>query len=172
MERYLKFLLFACFVTQGSLFAQGKMGYANASYIISLLPETKVVETDLQSYEKQLKNRLKDKYEEFQAKGMDLQQNFERMTDLERADKQKDLQTLEESIIRFEQEANVSLQNKNEELMDPLLERVQNAIDAVAKRENYRYVFKSESLLYASETEDITSLVLKELNIMPPPTTE
>ncbi|MCY4419585.1 MAG: OmpH family outer membrane protein [Cytophagales bacterium] len=146
-----------------------KTGYTSVEYILSLLPESKSVEADLESYKKQLTARLDSKMEEFKRKGEDLQRNHQNMNDLERADKQEELQILQQSILKFQQESERSMAKKQEELLKPLFDKIQRAIDKVSEQYGYAYVFKAEALLYAKEGDDISNLILKELGITPPP---
>jgi outer membrane protein len=73
----------------------------------------------------------------------------------------------------------MSLQRKSGELLEPVFEKIQNAIDAVAKANGYTHVFNSGQpeaglniLLYARDEDNISDLVLKQLGITPPPAEE
>ncbi len=171
------FVLYVALCATNLLCAQNKpkptkMGYANANYILSLLPESKMMESDLKAYESQLKKRLDSKILEYRQKGEDLQNNYTDITELERSDKQQELVTMEQSIMKFQQEAETSMQKKQEELLEPVLDKVQAAIDAIAKRDQYRYIFKAEALLYATDAEDISDIVLRELGVQTPPSSK
>jgi outer membrane protein len=97
-----------------------------------------------------------------------------------RADKERELQGLQQSIQKFQQDAQVSLQRKSSELVSPVFKTIQDAIDKVAKDNGYTHIFNSGQpdvglniLLYARDEDDISNLVLKELGITPPaPTAE
>ncbi|NJM24237.1 MAG: OmpH family outer membrane protein [Bacteroidia bacterium] len=45
-----------------------KIGFADVDYIFSQMPESKQIDTELQSMQTQLKNNLETKAKEFQAK--------------------------------------------------------------------------------------------------------
>ena len=146
-----------------------KFGYTSVDYVLSLMPEMKAVEADFMAYKKQLESRLETKADEFKRKSEDLQRNYQTMNDLEKSDKQEELQMLQQSIYKFNQESQTSLEKKNKELLEPLFDKVQRAIDKVSEREGYAYVFKAESLLFAKDADDLSDLILKELGITPPP---
>ncbi len=155
------------------LMAQLKIGYTNADYILSLMPESKQIESDLKSYETQLQNQLQAKYTEFQTKAGDYQQNAATMIDAVRADKETELQNMQAEIQKFEQQAQASLSNKRNELVGPAYEKIGTAIEQVSKENNYTHVFSSGTpgfnvLLYAREEDNISNLVLKKLGIDPP----
>jgi len=155
------------------LMAQLKIGYTNADYILSLMPEAKQIESDLTSYETQLQNQLQAKYTEFQSKAADYQQNAADMIDAVRADKENELQNMQVEIQKFEQQAQASLTNKRNELIAPAYEKIGTAIEQIAKENGYSHIFSSGSpgfnvLLYAREEDNVSDLVLKKLGIDPP----
>ena len=142
-----------------------KTAYANEAFIMSVLPETKQVESNLRAYEQQLKNRLESKMSEFQSKNLEFQKNYEKMSDLERADMQEELATIQESFIKFQKDAETSIQEKQQKLLLPVLEKIQKAIDEIAAAGGYTYIFKADALLYAQNSEDISLSILKRLGI-------
>lgn len=155
------------------LMAQLKIGYTNADYILSLMPEAKQIESDLTAYETQLQNQLQSKYQEFQTKAATYQETAESMIDAVRADKEAELQNMQQEIQKFEQQAQNSLANKRNQLISPAYEKIGTAIEQVSLENGYTHVFSSGSpgvsvLLYAREEDNISDLVLKKLGIDPP----
>ena len=156
-----------------------KLGYTNLDYILGLLPEAKQVETDLQTYEKQLQTQLQGKYGEYEKKLKDYQEVTSKglMTDVIKEDKEKELMGMQTSIKEFEQTAQSSLQKKQVSLLEPVLAKVQKAIDAVGAENDYSYIFSTHAdyggsaiILYAkNKEENISDLVLKKLGVTPPP---
>lgn len=58
------------------------------------------------------------------------------------------------------------VQQKNDELMVPILDKVNESVAKIADREGFTVVFElSENILYASSELDITDLVIDELNL-------
>jgi len=157
-----------------------KIGYTNVEYILSMLPETKQIETDLQSYEKQLNAQLESKYQEYQRKLEEYQKGVSSglMPDAVKADKEKELLSLQQSIQDFEKSAQEDMQRKQMAMLEPVLEKIQVAIDKVAAANNFTYILSSHSdfggsaiILYAKnkEQDDISNLVLKEMGVTVPP---
>ena len=172
-SRTLFFAAVLCFFT-ASAFAQTlKIGYADANYILSLLPESKQVQSDLASHEKMLQSRLEAKYKDYQTKLAAYQQGAATMDEAIRKDKENELIGLQQSIQEFEGEAQNSIAKKQTDLLQPLFTKIGNAIEAVAKENNYDFIFSAgaqgvDVLLYAKEDKDATALVLKKLGIDPP----
>ena len=153
-----------------------KIGYTNAEYILSNMPEAKEIEAELKDYEKQLSTQLQSKSTDFDAKVQEYQRTGENMIPEVRADKERELQSLQQSIQKFQQDAQTSLQRKQGELLQPAFDKIQTAIDAVAKANNYTQIFNSGQpevglniLLYGRDEDNISDLVLKQLGIEPPP---
>ncbi len=150
-----------------------KIGYANAEYILTLLPEAKQIESDLKAYETQLQNQLQAKYQDFQQKATEYQQSAATMIDAVRADKEKELQDMQTQLQQFQQNAETSMLNKRNELLAPAVEKIGKAIKAVAEANGYSHVFSAGSpgvdvLLYANEESNLDNLILAHLGIDAP----
>ena len=147
-----------------------KIGYTNVDYILSKLPELKQIESELKTHEEQLGAQLQSKMKEFEEKYKVFVEGSETMDPVILSDKQTELQNLQASIQKFQQEAEQSLQAKQQELLDPAYKKIQSSIDAVAKENGYTHVFSNSSagapiLLYAQKQDDISNLVLAHLGI-------
>lgn len=169
-------LTLACVLVLSNIQAKDKplkIGYTNLDYILSLLPETKSIEADYKSFEKQVKNRLEAKVGEFQEKLQALEKGYETMTDPVRKQKETELLQLKSSLEQLQIESQESLANKNVELLKPVYEKIQQAIEVIAKENGYTHVFNAETgstsiLLYATEEYNVSDLVLKKLGITLP----
>lgn len=153
-----------------------KIGFTNADFILGNMPEAKQIESELKVHEQQLTAQLEAKSKDFQVKVEDFQRNAANMIPEVRADKERELQGMQQSIQKFQQDAQASLQRKSGELLQPAYDKIQVAIDAVAKANGYTHILNSGQpevglniILYASEEFNISDLVLKELGIEPPP---
>lgn len=167
-----RILLSTAFAIIGfGLMAQLKIGYTNVDYVLSLMPEAKQIESELAVQEKQLTAQLESKYKDYQTKLGDYQKNGASYTDVVRADKENELYNLQTSIQEFETNAQNSLINKRNQLLQPVYEKIGVAIEQIAEENGYSHVFNMSTLLYAKEEDNVTNLVLKKLGINPPPNT-
>ena len=153
--------------------AQLKIGYTNVEYVLSLMPEAKQIESELASYDKQLSTQLEAKYADYQTKVADYQQNAQTYTEIVRADKENEIVSLQTSIQEFEQNAQNSMLQKRNQLLQPAFEKIGTTIEQVSKENGYTYIFNmtvsgQSILLYAREEDNVTNLVLKKLGIDPP----
>lgn len=154
-----------------------KIGHADWEYIFSQMPEYKRIETELKAFEAQLQNQLKAKNQEFENK---YKAYVGLPTDTPEAikrDKESELSYLQEGIQKFQQEAQLSMQKKQTELINPVFTKVGKAIEEVALENDFSYIINpqvvggNDILLFANEKYNISNLVLKKLGItIPAPT--
>jgi outer membrane protein len=147
--------------------AQNKFGHINSDQLLLLMPETNVAKTELEKFNKELEGQLQEMYAEYQKKVTEFQQGGELMTEPVKQTKLNNIQDLEGRINEFQQTATQSLQEKEVELLTPVIEKAQNAINLVAKTNKFTYVFDSAkgTILFAEESQDITGLVKTELGL-------
>ncbi|GAB3722006.1 hypothetical protein GCM10027594_02610 [Hymenobacter agri] len=179
LVKIFRLTLAAALLTAGTLAATSaqaqaplKIGYTDVQYVLAQMPESKQIESELKTYNSQLEAQLKSKYAEYQTKGEAYQKAAGTMTDVVKADKEKELQGLQQSIQEFQQSAQQSLQQKQQVLLKPALDKLQKNIDLVADENGFTYVFNSDGggsplLLHAPKDGDISDLVLKKMGITP-----
>lgn len=153
-----------------------KIGFANTDYILSQMPEAKSVDSELRSFEKQLSSKINATMTGFQQQLQQYQQGAATMTEEARANKEQELSQLQQQIQQDQQEAQLKLQQKQAELLEPVFKKIQDAIDRVAKANNYTHILSPDVggnpvLLYVQNEEEanISDMVLKELGITPAP---
>ncbi len=148
-----------------------KIGYTSVEYVLSQMPESKQIESDLKAFSTQLENQLKSKYQEYQTKAEAYQKGGSTMTDVVKADKEKELTNLQQSIQEFQRSADQSLQQKQQTLLKPALDKLQKTIDQVANENGYTYVLNSDGaspvLLHGPKEGDISDLILKKMGVTP-----
>lgn len=153
-------------------FAQ-KAGHINLNDLLLLLPERKKAETDIQDFAKQLEGQMKTMRAEYENKVSEYQAKESAMTDPVKLDKQKEIANLEERIQNFQSTAQESLQQKQSELLEPMIEKCKKAIGEVAKEKGYNVVIDSSqgALLYSEPSDDLMNLVKKKLGVTEAPAT-
>jgi outer membrane protein len=153
-----------------------KIGFADWGYIMENMPETKAMQAELQTHGAQLENSMKAKQQDLQAKYDAFTKMPATTPDAIKLDKQRELQTLDENLQKFQTEAQTSMQKKQSDLMTPILAKIQKNIEIVAKENAYTFIINPDLggemtsiLLYADEKFDISDMVLKKMGITPPP---
>ena len=152
-----------------------KIGHADWEYIFSQLPEYKQIEVELNAYEVQLQNTLNAKAKELEVKLKAYQSLPAETPEAIKRDKASEITYLQETMQRFEQDAGASMQKKQAELVNPILEKIEKAIETVAHENGYAYIVNPRQMqgtafiLFADNKYDISVLVLKKLGAEPSP---
>lgn len=146
--------------------AQLKIGHVNFEEIMLALPERDSAqavlkkETDeLQSAYEELTvtyNRLYDEY----------QKGLPSYTAILKKAKEDELLDKQKRMAEFEQNASTTLQNRNTELLKPIIEKITQAIGRVATENGYTYILdisKGSVVFTSKESQNINSSVLKLL---------
>ncbi|WP_233555575.1 OmpH family outer membrane protein [Pontibacter oryzae] len=172
MMNKIKLLVVAFFLISFASFAQSndqplKIGYTNVEYILLQMPESKQIESQLKDHSTQLENQLKGKYAEYESKLQAYEKGAATMDKTIREDKEKELMNMNNSIQEFQRTAQMSLQQKEKSLVDPVIAKIDKAIKDVAKESGYTYVISNQALLAGPEDGDISPLVLKKLGVDP-----
>ena len=129
----IKTLIFSAFAillaTLGTVQAQNmKIGFTNVTYVVTLMPESKQVEADLKAYGQQLENQLRSKEQALQQKYKAYQQGGSTMSEAVRADMEREIRSMQEQLVQFQKDAEEELRAKEEKMLEPILEKVDNAI--------------------------------------------
>ncbi|MBC8464404.1 MAG: OmpH family outer membrane protein [Bacteroidetes bacterium] len=164
-----KVLLTICLVVAG-LFAaeaQNKLGYINSNELLTLMPESKAMQSELESFTKGLESQMMAMQAEGETKLAEYQQNEATMSDLVKQDKVRELESIQQRIVEFQQNAQQALGAKEQELLTPILDKARKAIEEVAKEGNYTYIFDASTgnILYADENENVLPLVKAKLGL-------
>lgn len=146
-----------------------KIAHLQLDSLIQLMPETKTAMEIAQNYLKDLEKQVASMKTEFDSKYQDYLQNEAAYSDLVKKTKQEELQTLNQRIQDFQQQAQQDYQKKYVELSKPIQDKAKKAVDAVAKEGGYKYVLDTSTgtVLYSEQGDDILMLVKKKLDSMP-----
>ncbi len=144
-----------------------KLAHVNRSQILQNMPEVQKAQKNLKSYSKELETQVQQLLKEYRNKTKNFQKNRKSMSVTERKDEQRALKSLEERIQKFRKDAQKQVSQKRSELLKPIMENINNAIQAIAKEKGYTYVFDASqgSVLYAEESRNITPLVKQRLDM-------
>ena len=148
-----------------------KFGYLNSAAILQEMPEVKQAEADLEVLQKQLQSRGETMLQEFQAKYQELERKNQQgeISPKELEEESQSLKADETKLAQFEQDMQRQVLERRDALLQPILDRVNVAIEEVAKEEGYTYIFDASPgtgiLLYADESTDIVEKVKAKLGM-------
>ncbi|WP_199269175.1 OmpH family outer membrane protein [Polaribacter sp. L3A8] len=154
--------------------AQSKVGTVDSEYILSLMPETKIVLERSQNYGAKLDSSFNIKVKTYQTKVDAFKKNEKTLGELAKQGAYKELAELEADIKKYQQNGNKLMQLKQDELMRPLYKKLSEAITTVSKAGKYTQILtvSGNDFAYIDNNFDITKLVLNNLGIVMPTETE
>ena len=163
------FFVFALSFLSLSLFAQ-KVGHVNTGLLLEGMSEVKAANSQMEAYQKQLVTKgqkmVEDLQTEYNAFVAEVQKQT--MAPKIQQEKQAALQAKQQKIQQYEQEVQNQIGKKREELLKPILTRVDQAIKEVGKEGGYLFIFDvsiPNTILFADEPLDVTSLVKTKLGV-------
>lgn len=172
MKNFLRVLfILVLFSAFGTLNAQQqkkiKLGHIDSGELLSLMPGKDSAQVKLQEYATNLGQQLKTMQTELETKEQDYRENEKTWSELIRSTKYKELIDLSNRIEAFQTSAQEDLQNKEQELLQPIIDKAKKAIELVAAENGYTYILDTSYgiVLYFEPTEDILPLVKKKLNL-------
>lgn len=164
-------VLMAAFLLFANAVDAQKFGYVNSAAILVEMPEMKQMQSSLEAFQKVKQKEGEAKVAAFEQKRLAAAQKKERgeMTPLEEKTVTEELQTMQEEIYQFGATTEQEIAEKQQKEMQPILDKVNDAIQAVAKDGGFQYIFDEQSgvILYADETSNVTELVKTKLGIAP-----
>lgn len=164
-------LLVALLMGAVSLNAQAppKYGHMNLGNLLESMSETKAANERLKVFADSLTAIDEKMTKAFQEAYAKLEQEYNKgeLTPVQTQQRQAELQKQQEDIQKFEQQAQQSLNAKRDELLKPILTRVEDAVKAVATENGYLMIFDTSSgaFLFAAEADDVAPLVKKKLGM-------
>jgi outer membrane protein len=145
------------------MFAQ-KFGRVNTQTIMQALPDVSKANGELQALQKQYENDLKAMQDELQRKNDEYQKTQSTMNATKKQETETELQNMYQKIQQTYQDNQQALQKKSNELMEPIVTKVRNAIQAVGKAGAYTYIFEEGAAVYAGDNvKDVTAEVQAKL---------
>jgi len=169
MKKLLKVVLVAvCIVVAGNFAkAQTKIGYINFDQVIQVMPETKTLQGQLETYSKQFQDQYTAMTTEYQSKGQAYEAQRATMTDAVRSAKESELQDFQKRIQAFQTDAQQKVSAKTNELSKPLFDKVRGIVAQIAKEKGYTYVINSAQtdLIVSPPGDDLMAEVKAKLGI-------
>ncbi len=170
MKRVFKvlFLGVALFVMSGMAQAQVKIAHVNTADVLDAMPEKVTAEKALEKYYGELQSQLETMAKEYQTKMQDYEANQATMSNLVKQSKEKEIIDIQNRIQQFQANAEGEFENKRAELLKPILDKIQNAINAVGKDKGYTYILDmaTGTMVYVgTDAVDCTKDVKAKLGI-------
>jgi len=164
-------LLLLLFVGSSTALGQLKIGYMNSQEALSQMPERSSVQQQLNTFIQQKRQELQQRTAAFQDSVAAYQQNQASMSQSQIQQEEQKLTEMENSTRQFQQSIQQQVQQRRASLLQPLYDRMNQAIATVAENQGLDFVLneatsRGEQVVYYSESErlDITEEVLEQIN--------
>jgi outer membrane protein len=145
-----------------------KIGYIDSEVILSQYPPAIKAQSDLDALVAKWRAQLDSMMADYQQELAAIQKQFQNMPPDKQQEIQQKMAQKEMMINQFQQQKfgqpNGEIYRKNQEILEPIKQKIRDAIKEVAKQEKMSFVFDSNQsipvLLYGDEKYDITFKVL------------
>ncbi len=168
MKKFIKavVVLAICTLAVTGIQAQ-KFGYINSAAILAELPDVKAAEANLEALQTQLQKKGQEMVQDLQADYAAVQDKVAKgeMSPKQQETEAARLEQKQSALQTFEQEMMQQIQTKRNELLEPIYEKINKAIEEVAKENGYQYIFDQGVLLYSNPEGDVSELVKAKLNM-------
>ena len=156
----LMLMLFAPLAT----FAQ-KFGHVDTQSIIQSLPDFSRANGEIEAIGKQYENELKASQDELQRLAEDYDKKKSSMNATQQQEQETKLQEMYTRIQQQAQQNQQEFQKAQQEKLQPIFNKVRQAIETVGKSGGYVYIMETANVLYINDTisKDLTSEVKAQI---------
>jgi outer membrane protein len=163
-------IAFGLLATGFSANSQSKIGYMSIEQMVSIMPEAAKLDTVLKKYQDDSLNQtLNTIVQEYQYKDSLLNKSDTSKTPKSVLTQLRtDVNVLAYQIQNWQTLAGQAYNNKQEQLLAPIYNKVGTALRQVAKEKGYAYVFAKDVFLVAPDGDDLLPLVAAKLGVKLP----
>jgi len=117
-------------------------------------------------YAKQFQDELDIMMNEYRSKAKEYQDNEKTMDDAMKEVKGRELLDLQRRIESTQKSAQEKVQQKKQDLYQPIFDKATKVIQSIAREDGYDYIFdKTGTMLYGRESDNIMPVVKSRLGI-------
>lgn len=168
----MKKIAFIILLLFGTGFANAqKYAYIDSDYILNKLPEYNEAKDQLDKLADRWTKEIEERYEVLKTKKDNFAREEVLLPNEEKAKRLEEIETMESEAMQMQRQrfgVGGDYFSKRQELIKPIQDKVFDAMQQVASRRNYSFVFdkaNQSNLVYADSKMDISDEVLREMNI-------
>ena len=165
-------LIFMATLPFTGIFAQApKFGHIDMNALFMVMPEYSAIQKTLDEETTRLESQLTVMREDLTKLEREFEQTAASLTPQQQEQKQTEYMEMLERVQTFFSNAQETLQQRQMELQQPVIEKLHKAIDDVGAEQGMLYIFQvnvqqaSFVLHYSSQSVDVTPFVKKKLGI-------
>ena len=145
-----------------------KLAHINRDELIVSMPEYDSAQVKLQKFVQELQQVMEEMQVELNRKQEDINKNQANWSDLVKTSKNEEFYTMYQRLQTFQQQAEENVGQEQNKVMQPIVEKANKAIEAVAKEQGITYVISDNpQILFfkAVGTIDLLPTVKQKLGI-------
>jgi outer membrane protein len=143
-----------------------KIAYVNVQEVFASMPELPTIQKQLTDLNEVYTQELKVMQDEYQKKSSDYIAHQDSLTENIKLRRMQEIEDIRTRIENFVPIAQQEMQKKQEELYNPVQERIQNAIKAVGEEKGYTYIIDPQVFLFIGDNAiNATQLVRAKLGL-------
>ncbi len=171
MKKLLKsFFLMLLLATVSNQLQAQKFGHLNSGNLLIQIPATKIADEKLKILQDSLvtigEAHAKAAQEEYAAFVREYQNG--NIPPVQAQKRQAEFERKEEELAQLEDEIAATLANKRKELLGPILDQLEKAVNEVGKEGSYTMIFDTSvfnTILFAQESQDVEPLVRAKMGL-------
>ncbi len=132
-----------------------KFGYVNYTEIVQLMPEMDSVRVQMEAQQLEANETLEAMYQEYQTKYQQYTQKEATWTPAIRESKARELQEIQTRFQESQQIFQAELQQMEQMLQAPVMEKAQNTVIELAKAKGLAFVFEQSQMVYIDEIQGV-----------------
>ncbi|MFV5694652.1 OmpH family outer membrane protein [Flavobacterium sp. LB3P122] len=150
------------FAANQTMNAQAKTAHVDVSEIMAKMPAMLEAQKQLEKLSGTYDGDYKKMVEEYQTKLKKYEAESATVTEVVNGERSKEVQDMQKRIVDFRDNAQKELQQKESDIVKPLMEKVRASIQKVGKAKGFQYVLDGSTLLLA-DGPNLTMDVKKDL---------
>jgi outer membrane protein len=151
MMKQVKTLLIAAIMMlgAGTMNAQSKTAHIDVQELLSKMPEMTTAKAQLETLSKTFDGEYSKMVTEYQTKMKKYEGEAATAGDAENEKRAKEMQDMGQRIQQYRDTAQKQLQDKETEIVKPIMDKAKAAIIKTAKAKGYQYVMDASALIVA-----------------------
>ena len=138
-------MAFVLFVGMTSAATAQKLGHVDTQSILMDLPERLAAQQSIEARAGEYEAEMTNMQQQLQTKLQEYQSKAETWPAAIRQQKERELQALDQGLQEFASTVQNDLAQMEQELLMPMIERVQQAINDVGAEQGYAYIFDTSA---------------------------
>lgn len=150
----------------GAIAQEVKIAFVQTQEVFMAMPEVSNMEKQMADLNEKYKVELQQMQTEYQKKYADFVAQQDSLTENIRLRRMQEIKDIQDRMDNFVQVAQQDVQKKQQELLQPIQEKLQDAIKKVGEEKGYTYIVDPAALLYfGNNATNATQFVRAKLGL-------